>query len=148
MVPGCLLAGEYPGAKKDAEARRKLSLFLSAGFTFYLDLTEESELEPYAHLLQEEAAARGKGVENRRMPIPDLGNSSPAKMTRILDTLDAAIETGHRVCAHCWGGIGHTGTIVGSYLLRRGLTGGQVPAEIACLRQDTPDAWRGLTGDA
>ena len=43
VVPGQLLAGEYPGAKDAAAARRKLRLFLVAEFTFFLDLTEEGE---------------------------------------------------------------------------------------------------------
>ena len=46
VVPGQLLAGEYPGAKDTAAARRKLRLFLDAEFTFFLDLTEEGELRP------------------------------------------------------------------------------------------------------
>ena len=49
LVPGRLLAGEYPGAKTKDEARRKLQSFLDAKVDFFLDLTEEKEgLEPYA----------------------------------------------------------------------------------------------------
>ncbi len=143
VVPGRLLAGEYPGAKMDAEARRKLRLFLGAGVNFFLDLTEEAELAPYAPALREEAAARHLAVEHCRMPIPDLGTPQPAEVTRILDTIDAAIAAGRRVYVHCWGGIGRTGTVVGCYLVRHGLTGDQALAAIARLREGTPDAHRG-----
>ena len=142
VVPGRLLAGEYPGAQDAAAARRKLRLFLTAGFTFFLDLTEECELEPYAPALFEEAAARHLAVEHCRMPIPDLDTPQPAEVTRILDTIDAAITAGRRVYVHCWGGIGRTGTIVGCYLVRHGLSGDQALGEIARRRQGTPDAHR------
>ena len=143
VVPGQLLAGEYPGAKDAAAARRKLRLFLDAEFTFFLDLTEEGEpLAPYAPALLEEAAARHLAVEHCRMPIPDLGTPQPAEVTRILDTIDAAIAAGRRVYVHCWGGIGRTGTIVGCYLVRHGQTGDQALAEIARRRQGTPDDYR------
>jgi protein-tyrosine phosphatase len=142
VVPSQLLAGEYPGARDAAAARRKLSLFLDGGFTFFLDLTEERELEPYAPMLLEEAAARHLAVEHCRMPIPDLSTPQPAEVTRILDTVDAAIAAARRVYVHCWGGIGRTGTIVGGYLVRHGLTGDQALAEIARRRQGTPDEYR------
>ena len=142
VVPGQLLAGEYPGSREEPAARRKVRLFLAAGFGFYLDLTEEGELEPYAQQLQEEAAARHMAVDHCRIPIPDLGNPAPATVMRILDTIDAAITAGRRVYVHCWGGIGRTGTIAGCYLVRHGMSGGQALADIERLRQGTPDATR------
>ncbi len=142
VVPGRLLAGEYPGARQEAEARRKVRRFLDAGITFFLDLTQEGELAPYALMLEEEAAARQMAVEHHRAPIPDLGTPTPGEVARILDVIDAAIGAGHRVYVHCWGGVGRTGVIVGCYLVRRGLTGPQALAEIERLRAGTPDAYR------
>jgi hypothetical protein len=141
---GRLLAGEYPGSKSDAAAREKLRRFLDAGVTFFLDLTVEGEsgLRPYAALLREEAAATGRSAIHRRMPIRDGGTPAPAEMTGILDTIDAALGDGHTVYVHCWGGIGRTGTVVGCYLVRHGLGGRQALAEIARLRQGTPDGDR------
>ena len=142
VVPDRLCAGEYPSAAGTAEARRKLRLFLHAGFTFFLDLTEGRDLAPYAALLREEAATQGMAVEHRRMPIRDLGTPAPAETRRMLDAIDAALAAGHRVYVHCYGGIGRTGTIVGCYLVRHGLTGDQALAEIERLRLGTPDAWK------
>jgi hypothetical protein len=50
--PGRLLAGEYPGARLESDARPRLDLFAAAGVTSYIDLTEELEgLSPYTSLL-------------------------------------------------------------------------------------------------
>lgn len=46
------------------------------------------------------------------------------------------------VYVHCYGGIGRTGVIASCYLVRRGLTGDEALAEIARLRQGTPDGHR------
>lgn len=144
VVPGGLWAGEYPGARSDDQARRKLGRFLAAGISLFLDLTEAGEygLKPYAPFLEELAGPAGKAAVHRRMPIPDGGTPSGPEMARILDTLDAALEEGHTVYVHCWGGIGRTGTVVGCYLVRHGLSGAQALAEIARLRQGTPDGQR------
>ena len=139
-----LLAGEYPGARSPGEARRKLRRLLDAGASYFLDLTEDGEygLEPYASLAHEEAASRGEEIVHRRMPIRDQGTPSVAEMRAILDAIDAALEAGHRVYVHCWGGIGRTGTVVGCYLVRQGRSGAEALQEIEFLRRGTPDGWR------
>ena len=121
ILPGRLLAGEYPGARSDAQARQKLARLLQAGVTFFLDLTEPGEyaLKPYAPFLQERTGPSSRPLVHRRLPIPDRGTSSVPDMIHILDTLDPALYEGHTVYLHCWGGIGRTGTVVGCYLVRR-----------------------------
>jgi hypothetical protein len=140
--PGRLLADEYPGAPTESKAHRKVRRMVQAGFDFFLDLTEPGELVPYRKLLHEEAAAQGHTAIHRRMPIPDGGVPTREEMVRILDTLDAALEAGHRVYFHCWGGIGRTGTVAGCYLVRHGMAGDAALAEIARRRQGTPDGHR------
>jgi hypothetical protein len=144
VVPGRLLAGEYPGSRTDEQARRKLRQLLSAGVTFFLDLTEEGEynLKPYTPFLKEGAITLGRPVVHRRMPIRDGGMPAMEEMERILDILDSAIEENHTVYVHCWGGIGRTGTVIGCYLVRRGMSGGQALEEIARRRKGTPDGHR------
>lgn len=136
--PGALLAGEYPGDLDDTAALGKLRALLDAGVTFFLDLTEPYEpglvapLQPYLPLLEAEATARGQRVTHRRLSIRDYGvPRSRSEMRAILDTLDAAVAAGERVYVHCWGGIGRTGTVVGCYLVRHGLTGTAALAQIA-----------------
>jgi hypothetical protein len=92
--------------------------------TLWRDLTEAHELAPYAALLDEEAAAAGKTGEYRRMPIREssVPKTRPA-MVALLDVIDAAMASGHRVYVPCWGGVGRTGTVVGCYLVRHGKSG-------------------------
>ena len=142
VAPGKLLAGEYPGSLYEDKARRKLRQFLSAKVSFVLDLTEKGELEPYAPLLQEEAAALEYAIEHRRMPIPDLHTPTPDEMKRILNTIDTALKAGHVVYVHCYGGIGRTGTVIGCYLVQHNMSGEEALNEIARLRQSTPDGWK------
>ncbi len=141
--PAQLLAGEYPRDWSDDSSRRKLRRLLESGVTFFLDLTEDGEygLKSYASLLQQEAAALGRGVEHHRMPIRDRATPKPGEMQRILATIDKALAASQTVYVHCYGGIGRTGTVVGCYLVRHGMDGEEALEEIARLRQAKPSGW-------
>ena len=141
---GRFLAGEYPSAKDAAEAEIKLGRYLDNGVTTFLDLTEAGEyhLRPYAAPVQQMAAARSLVVSHQRLSIPDMGIPTLDFMTCILNTLDEALAQGETVYVHCFGGIGRTGTVVGCWLVRHGLTGEQALIKIAEWRRDTPDGYR------
>jgi protein-tyrosine phosphatase len=127
-----LIAGEYPGGPDFASAQAKLGHHLDAGISYFLDLTETGELRDYTDALGEESARRGVIALHRRMPIRDVSvPTTPVMMLAILDALDAAIANGHTVYVHCWGGIGRTGTVVGCWLVRHGMTGDEALATIA-----------------
>ena len=51
VIPGRMLAGEYPLGADDDDARRRLALLCEAGVDYFVDLTEEGELPGYRHLL-------------------------------------------------------------------------------------------------
>ena len=144
VIPGHLLAGEYPGAPRDFRARQKLRRLFDAGIDFFLDLTEEGEgqLRPYAQLAEEEAVAFDTKVFHKRLPIPDLATPTQEQMVIILNVIDQAIDEGRKVYVHCWGGIGRTGTVVGCYLVRHGMNGREALRQIAEWRKGTPDGWR------
>lgn len=131
VEPGRFLAGEYPADWTEEESRARLRGYLEAGVSFFLDLTEPRELEPYDALLAEEAAALGRKAEHTRMPVPDLSVPTVEGMREILDTLERALAAGHTAYVHCWGGVGRTGTVVGCYLVRSGRTGEEALAQIA-----------------
>ena len=61
-------------------------------------------------------------------------------MNAVLDMLDTALQAGQAVYLHCWAGIGRTGTVVGCYLVRHGLTGEQALARLVTLRAGLGDA--------
>ena len=144
VLPGLLLAGEYPGAPTEAEAREKLRGLLDAGVRVFIDLTEVGEygLRPYWPLVQMLAAERGLVVAHKRLSIPDMGTAEPAHMRAILDEIDRQVAERQPVYVHCFGGIGRTGTVVGCYLVRHGAAGRAALAEIAQRRQGTPGGYR------
>lgn len=130
------LAGAYPGARDELQARENLRRIADAGVTLFVNLTEESEpLEPYAALLD-------KGVRVVRIPVRDFDCPSHDDMRRILDTVDAELERGGVPYLHCWGGIGRTGTAVGCWLVEHGLEPDEAIAQIAEWRRATPGAER------
>lgn len=119
--PG-FIAGRYPWS-----ANGDISTLLSAHVTLFLDLTEEGELDLYTPLLP-------VSVRHLRMPIGDFTVPTPDRMKEILNALDSALAGGRNVYLHCRGGLGRTGTVVGCFLVRHGMTGDQALAEIRRLR--------------
>ena len=120
VIPDQFLAGEYPGHFSEQLARQKLSAFLKAGITDFVDLTHAHELVPYESVLKELARLYELNVNYTRIPIQDRGVPATESMRHILDTIDHAIENKRKVYVHCWGGIGRTGMTVGCYLVHHG----------------------------
>jgi protein-tyrosine phosphatase len=134
VSPGRLLAGKYPGAADTARARATVAQLILSGVTLFVDLTEEAELDAYAHL----ADGRARHV---RMPIPDMDVTTPEQMRRTLDLIDREHDRRGVAYVHCWGGAGRTGTVVGCWLVRHGLNGESALQRIAALRAGTPALW-------
>jgi hypothetical protein len=143
VIPGRLLAGEYPGIQFAVEkTRQRLDAFLDADFDTFIDFTGVNELPGYSKLLMEQASYYGRQVEHLRFPIMDFGLPTPGVMTAILDAIDHSLEQGRRTYVHCHGGIGRTGTSVGCFLVRHGQTGSQALAELAGWWKKVPkSAW-------
>ena len=116
VVPGKLLAGEYPRHLDEQESLGRLRQFTQANVSFFVDLTEPGELKPYEHLLPQ---VTDKPCFHRRFAIPD-GKipHSKTQMMEILDAIDVALASEHTVYVHCWGGIGRTGTVIGCWFAR------------------------------
>jgi hypothetical protein len=93
---------------------------LTDGTTLFVDLTEEGELLPYAHLL-------GVGVRHERRPIRDWGVPTVEEMTAILDLIDDALLRGEVVYVHCRAARGRTPTVLGCHRKRHGLEPGRAP---------------------
>jgi len=134
VEPGRLLAGEYPGAWNDRDASIRLACYLDCGITDFLDLTFPEELRPYDHLLASLTEERGIESSYRRIPVVDMDvPANPGLMNTILDHIDDVITTGGVLYVHCWGGIGRTGTTIGCYLVRQGLSGQDALQDLARL---------------
>ena len=137
--PGRFAAGEYPGAWNRVEAAARLRTLLQAGLDCFIDLTQRDEgLEPYAGIAAQEASRLGTGFVHERHAIVDMNVPHSRQQTAgILDAIDEALDGGKNVYLHCWGGIGRTGTVVGCWLVRHGMTGDEALAAIA-------QRWQGM----
>ena len=110
VVPDRVLAGEYPGALDEAEARLRLRRLREAGIDSFIDLTEEGELPPYRHLLPEHTEYLRCAIVDARVP------NNVSQTQGVLAAIRAALARGRGVYVHCRAGIGRTGLIVGCYL--------------------------------
>ncbi|MGC8829082.1 MAG: ADP-ribosylglycohydrolase family protein [Verrucomicrobiia bacterium] len=125
LQPGRVMVGEYPSSRALANTQEKLRNFLNAGFSCFIDLTEEGEMPSYVDILKDEAKKLGRNVEYIRIPIRDVGIPTKDYMVRILDAIDRAVLDNHIVYVHCRGGIGRTAIVAGCYLVRHGMSGEQ-----------------------
>lgn len=137
VEPGRFLAGEYPAQDFGEGLRRRLDSFLDFGIDTFIDLTASGELPPYLPVLVEQARSYDIDVRYKRLSITDHGVPPHEHMQSILDEIDASLAAGRKLYVHCWGGIGRTGTVVGCYLVRRGLSGQEALAHLATW-------WRGV----
>jgi ADP-ribosyl-[dinitrogen reductase] hydrolase len=128
---GTLLAGVYPGHADLEIASTRLATLLDLGITWFVDLTWPGELPPYEALLPGPFDQVRRNLVYSRRPIRDHGvPSHAAQMVEILDEIEDALSTGHRVYVHCRGGIGRTGTVIGCLLARRSRDGGAALVEL------------------
>src|SRR5512142_343145 len=97
VVPGHLLAGEYPAQFDEQVTRRRIDTLLEAGFDLFIDLTRPNETVPYRATLLEEAKAYGIEVIHQRFTIGDFGLPTPEQMNSILDTIDAGLQACHKI---------------------------------------------------
>ena len=133
VEPERLAAGAYPGAGT-------LAALIAEGVGGFIDLTPETGLRSYAAEAARLAAAMGRDALHRRFPIVDFAVPEAATMRAILDAIDEWLAAQRRVYVHCHAGIGRTGTVIGCWLVRRGVAPAQVFPELARLRRDTRSA--------
>jgi ADP-ribosyl-[dinitrogen reductase] hydrolase len=134
LLPGRLLAGEYPGGLTSEQTQARLARLLEAGINSFLDLTQPGEAEPYDTALPVSAHYVRKPIRDHSVP------ASAAHMSEILDCLRAALREGRRVYLHCQAGIGRTGTVAGCLLVEQGLSGEGALTELNRLWQQSARA--------
>ncbi len=138
VIPGRLLAGEYPGARLESQAEKKLRAFLGAGIRSFIDLTQPGELDPYDGLLSALSAELGLEAVYERRTIQDLDVPEPEVMRGILDAIEKNLAATKPLYVHCWGGIGRTGTVIGCYFVEQGMTGEGALEKLAAHWQTVP----------
>jgi ADP-ribosylglycohydrolase len=116
VLPGRLLAGEYPTAGQLDGTRERIERLLGAGIDCFVDLTPPGELPPYEDLLP-------AGITHHRVPIRDHDvPAHPQVMADILALIQSALRSGRSPYVHCHAGVGRTGTVMGCFLVERGLS--------------------------
>jgi ADP-ribosyl-[dinitrogen reductase] hydrolase len=127
VLPGRLLAGEYPYGQSMAEAQLRLRRLLAAGIDAFVDLTQPGELPEYRSLLPSD-------VQYLRSPITDAQVPADISQMRAIQThLQAALALGRRVYVHCRAGIGRTGLVMGCYLAEQGVEGSEALRQLNVL---------------
>jgi protein tyrosine/serine phosphatase len=117
VLPGRLLAGEYPYGADESDTLERLQRLRAAGINFYIDLTQVGERPEYRHFLPNEA-------EHLRYAIPDTCvPDAVEQMQEIQLRIRDALALGRGVYVHCRAGIGRTGIVVGCYLAEEGRHG-------------------------
>jgi polymorphic toxin system DSP-PTPase phosphatase-like protein len=110
VIPGRVLAGEYPGGADDAQTHARLSRLHQAGIDSFLDLTEDGEMPPYRHLLPQH-------TEYLRSAIVDVSVPNNVVQTQeLLAAIRGALSRERRIYVHCRAGIGRTGLVIGCFL--------------------------------
>jgi predicted protein tyrosine phosphatase len=143
VIPGKLIAGEYPGSNDEEKTIKRVQSLLRHGVQMIVDLTQPGDrFNPYSSLLYHEAHEYGIDVTWKNLPILDFSVPTDSQMVKILDEIDHALNEGKITYVHCVAGIGRTGLVVGCYLIRHGYPPEQVLDQIASLRKDMPTWWR------
>src|SRR5688500_18855069 len=124
IEPGRLVVGRHPCAGELEDASRVVRQLVGDGVTLFVDLTQDGELEPYAHHLE-------PPVRRLSRPIRDLSVPGGEELVETLDAIDAELEAGGAVYLHCWAGCGRTGVVAGCWLVRHGATPEEALARIA-----------------
>jgi hypothetical protein len=117
VIPGRLLAGEYPIGVDYTDARARLARFREAGINSFIDLTEKGEAPEYRHLLAVHTKYQRSPIADTRVP------GSPDQILQLLSAIHAAIEAKRCLYVHCRQGIGRTGLVIGCYLADNGGNG-------------------------
>ena len=124
VLPGRLLAGEYPGGATPELTRERLSRLLDAGIDCFIDLTQPQELTPYD-------ASLPTDVDYLRCSILDHGTPADhGEMTEIIRCLRGALRERRVIYLHCRAGIGRTGMVAGCLLAEHGFSGEEALAEL------------------
>jgi protein-tyrosine phosphatase len=123
VIPNQLVVGEMPIASNDIETKAKLDSLVNLNVSAVINLMEIDEKDHSGNLFfNYQPYLNKRGVLMHQFPIKDMDISSPVQMMRILKQIDFYVKQQKIVYVHCWGGLGRTGTVVGCYMLSKGLT--------------------------
>ncbi|MGD0502399.1 MAG: dual specificity protein phosphatase family protein [Steroidobacteraceae bacterium] len=137
VVPGRLLAGEYPYGADDTDTRRLLFRLRDAGINYYIDLTQDGERPGYRRLLPLHTRYLRCAIADTKVP------QSVDQMREIQARIRAGLLFGRSIYVHCRAGIGRTALVVGCYLAEQGLTGKEALKQlnVLWLQSERSSSW-------
>jgi protein-tyrosine phosphatase len=150
VVPGLLLAGEWPGGIDREEIRVQIQKYFDTGIRTFVNLVPDYE---HGHLRESpaydryaNALAREQKIEVNHVHFPFRDMTTPTDIATFRDLItdiSVHIEHGEPSYIHCWAGLGRTGVVVGAWLREHSVVSGdQIVAYINVLRTLSGDDTR------
>jgi hypothetical protein len=134
VIPGRLLAGEYPIGADYSDARARLAQFREARINYFMDLSEAGEMPGYRHLLPVHTKYLGSPIPDSAIP------QNPTQIQGLISEIRAVLESKRNLYVHCRAGIGRTGLLIGCYLAEESGNGKEALKELNRLWQQSERA--------
>lgn len=108
------------------ENATRLEALERVGVTSVVSLIDPTELRTARTVAGKFSGQRAQPIFNENyFAVSDRTVPSPQQMHVILDVIDGGYLEGEKIFLHCYGGRGRTGTVIGCWLNRHGITQGK-----------------------